>query len=370
MPMKKIITIGSAMLDLFIQQEQLPCTHDKKSNKNFMLLEIGKKQEISTLEKQSGGGATNAAVSFARLGFSTHTFFKAGADCESDFVVRELEKEGIDTTLVLRMADTMTGLSIIIPCPAGERTVLAYRGANLTLKEKEIPFKALDACDALYITSLTGATAPLLLPITQHAKKQGNIIATNPGTSQLVQGTQTILESLPNIDIFILNSCEAQACMHALAQKQNTQESSTHTKNLPEENLETLPALLREQSEYHTPDFNLRKFFTEILNRGPQVVAITNGKEGVYVAQGDTIYFHPSMPENVVSTVGAGDAFGSCFVASLLEEKSVPEALARGIINATSVIAHVGAKTGLLTRDALEKRFQEIGLHKLQTYTI
>ena len=104
------------------------------------------------------------------------------------------------------------------------------------------------------------------------------------------------------------------------------------------------------------------------MERGPQVVAVTNGAEGVYVAQGDTIYFHPSLPSDVVCTVGAGDAFGSCFVASLLQEKSVPESLIRGSLNAASVITHIGAKMGLLNSGELEKRAQKTSLQLLQSF--
>ncbi|PKN03437.1 carbohydrate kinase [Candidatus Dependentiae bacterium HGW-Dependentiae-1] len=388
--MKKIITLGGAMLDLFIQQEALPCSHAQQGNKNFLLLEIGKKLEINSIEKQSGGGATNAAVSFSRLGLQTKIIGKVGADCEGDFIIAELKKNGVNTDHLLRSTTDMTGLSIIIPCPAGERTVLAYRGANISLQGKEIPTNLFDTSDALYITSLTGSSAALLLPITRHAKKQGCIVATNPGTSQLVRGTQTLLESLPNIDIFILNSFEAQECMRALTKQlpsNKTAEISVSEKNkkrnIPayekahalashaasELTQKNLPALLRKSSEYHTPDFGLRNFFAQILSHGPQVVAVTNGAEGVYVAQGDTIYFHPGLATNVVSTIGAGDAFGSCFVASLLQEKSVPEALIRGITNASSVIGSVGAKTGLLAPDELEKRMNSVGLQQLKRFT-
>jgi sugar/nucleoside kinase (ribokinase family) len=369
--MKKVITLGGAMLDLFIHHEQLASTAHPRTNVPCLLLEIGRKLEITSLIKQSGGGATNAAVSFARLGFPVQTFFKIGADCEGDFILEELQRENVNVDLASRIVDAITGTSIIIPCPSGERTVLAYRGANITIEEQELPIKKLDCCDALYITSLTGSTASLLLPITRHAKKQGKIVATNPGTSQLIQGTQILLESLSHIDIFVLNSFEAQACMRAFKKQKLEKTVIEEPASLMHAHMQktNLPALLCEQSEYHKPDFNLRIFCKEILSRGPQVIAVTNGKEGVYVAQGDTLYFHPSFSDTVVSTVGAGDAFGSCFVASLLEEKSVPEALIRGIINASSVIGYVGAKTGLLTRDALEKRFQEVGLNQLQTYT-
>ncbi len=364
--MKKVITIGSAMLDLFIQQEALACPTRQESTKNFMLLEIGKKMEISHIIKQSGGGATNAAVSFSRLGFAAETICKIGPDCEGKFILDELAGNGVKTNHIIHSPTEMTGLSIILPCPAGERTVLAYRGANSTLQEKDIPASACDESDVLYITSLTGNTAALLLPITRHAKKQGKIVATNPGTSQLAHDTQTLVASLAFIDIFILNSSEAQTCWHSLKnEKETTLISHTNTR---EYTATELPALLRKQSKYHTADFDLRDFFTEILARGPQVAAVTNGAEGVYVAQSDTIYFHPSMPSEVVCTVGAGDAFGSCFVSSLLQEKSVPEALIRGSLNAASVIAHVGAKMGVLTADELEKRAQKTGLQLLQSF--
>lgn len=365
--MKKVITIGSAMLDLFIQQDALACPVRQESAKNFMLLEIGKKMEISNIIKQSGGGATNAAVSFSRLGFSAETICKIGPDCEGKFILDELAGNGVKIDRIVHSPTEMTGLSIILPCPAGERTVLAYRGANSTLQEKNIPTPACDECDVLYITSLTGKTGSLLLPITRHAKKQGKIVATNPGTSQLAHDTQTLVESLLFIDIFILNSSEAQTCWRSLGSKKKT---TSHIKEHTEKkhSAATLPALLREESDYHTADFDLRDFFTEILARGPQVAAVTNGAEGVYVAQGDTIYFHPSVPSEVVCTVGAGDAFGSCFVASLLQEKSVPESLIRGSLNAASVIAHVGAKMGLLTADELEKRAQETSISLLQSF--
>jgi sugar/nucleoside kinase (ribokinase family) len=41
-------------------------------------------------------------------------------------------------------------------------------------------------------------------------------------------------------------------------------------------------------------------------------------------------------------------------VASLLQNKSIEDALLNGIINASSVISHEGAKAGLLTFEEIE----------------
>lgn len=363
--MKKVVTIGGAMVDLYIQQKALACSHLHSDGTDYLLLAVGKKLEISALEKQSGGGATNAAVSFARLGCSATAICSMGDDCEAAFIRNELARNSVNTDALITHKNAMTGLSIIIPCTNGDRTVLAYRGANMLLHENHIPHSLCTTCDALYITSLSGDTARILLPITRQVKKQNKIVAHNPGTSQLVQDVQHTLEALPFIDILILNSFEAQACMRTLG---------THLTHKPAEpspdTTATLPALLRTHSSYHTADFDLRTFFKNIMSRGPAIVVVTNGAEGVYVAHKETIYFHPSLVHNVISTVGAGDAFGSCFVASLLQEKSAPEALIRGIINASSVIQHVGTKTGLLTTQVLDEQLQTTGLHLLQCYSL
>ena len=131
-----------------------------------------------------------------------------------------------------------------------------------------------------------------------------------------------------------------------------------------------MPILLQAIIGHDNTHFALKQFFKEILSRGPEIIVVTNGSEGVYAATKEAIYFHPSLKEKVVSTLGAGDAFGSCFVASLAQNKSIPEALVRGTINATSVIKFLDAKTGLLTQDALEKQAKTIGIRLIQKFKL
>jgi ribokinase len=55
-----------------------------------------------------------------------------------------------------------------------------------------------------------------------------------------------------------------------------------------------------------------------------------------------------------VDRTGAGDAFASTFTAAIILGKTPAEALAWGPINSMSVVQHIGAQAGLLTRTALE----------------
>ncbi len=363
--MKKILTIGGAMRDIFIQYEHVKTLNLDTSNKeqSFIILEQGRKIEVDKLAYYTGGGAVNSAVSFARLGFAVESFFKVGTDQEGDAIVQALKKENVSTSHVLRANQVATGTSFIIPGPEGNRTVLVYRGANLTIQENELPRSAIKNTDQIYVTSLSGPAAKLLIPIAKMAKEYGKPIAVNPGTSQLKAGPTMLKAALENIDILILNRYEAQLLMTSL--------TTILPKDEPKQkNEKSIPKLLRTPLGPNTTCFTLPQFFNEVLSHGPQIVVVTDGAEGVYVATNKKIYFHPSLKTTIVSTIGAGDAFGSCFVAQLAQGKSIEDALRCGIINSTSVIEYLDTQTGLLNINELEKRLKQLNQSHLKTFTL
>jgi sugar/nucleoside kinase (ribokinase family) len=379
--MKKILTVGSAMLDIFLglNKDTLPCIEHTESRQNFMLLEVGRKLELPGIHRCSGGGATNAAVSFSRQGFEVQTFFKTGADCESEFIKKQLAHDNVDTSLSITTHDTPTGLSIIFPCPDGDRTTLTYRGASITLTEQELPLTLLKSSthiDCLYVTSMSGTTAPLLLPLVKPAHEQHIFVACNPGSSQLRAGAHDLQEALPYIDVLIMNSEEALECLNsfvATGLKLQDPACETHESNTRErttKNSSHGPELLCTPLVRNNLPLNLRQYFTEVLKRGPNIAVVTNGKEGVYVAQGNTLLFHPSLPAEVVNTLGAGDAFGSGFVSALLQNLSLEQALIQGLVQATAVINVLDAQSGLLSADELTKLATKISMDLLQRFPL
>lgn len=369
--MKKIVTLGGVMRDIFIEYESAQMLHlqGTQSEQTFILIQEGKKIDVKNIAYHVGGGAANSAVSFARLGFDVEAFFKVGDDQEGAYVIAELAKENVSTQHVVHAKDQKTGSSFIIPCSSGNKAILAYRGANLTLQESELPWDAIASCDQLYITSLSAHASQLLLPITNYAKKNNKPVAVNPGTSQLDQGAQILRESLKNIDILILNSDEAQQFMLVLVQT-NPALAQEVMRPLPSQKNLQAPQLLQSPLTYQHICFSFPQYFREVLSRGPKIVVVTNGAEGVYVAAKDTIYFYPSLPGKVISTIGAGDAFGSCFVASLAQGKTIEQALIAGSLNSHSVIEHVGTQTGLLTQQQLQDSLKNANLSLLQTFKL
>lgn len=361
----KILTIGSAMYDIFLQYVcmDLLTIRSTPQPQQFMLLEAGKKRELQDIAYHTGGGATNSAVSFARLGFQVSSFFKVGTDAAGKTIIDELAHNNICVDYILTTDAAHTGTSFVIPYPSGDRTTLMHRGANLTLNQEELPLAAIKDQDYLYVTSLSDTTAQFIEPITEHAKKHNKQVAVNPGTSQLVAGAHYLRNALPHIDILILNCYEASLLMHELMP--HAQQSDIKTSQAKH-----APSLLQTPLISTQPYVNIRTFFKEILAHGPRIVVVTNGEEGVYVAQPNMLYFHPSLGLEVISTLGAGDAFGSCFVAQIAHNKSLEHAIRCGVTNAASVLQHTGAKTGLLSTDELEKQVQAIDQKLLQTFDL
>jgi ribokinase len=87
----------------------------------------------------------------------------------------------------------------------------------------------------------------------------------------------------------------------------------------------------------------------ELSKLGPKIVVVTDGPAGAYCFDGDKDYFAPIIEAPVIERTGAGDAFGSGFMAAIIYGKSVEDALLWGSKNSASVLGHVGPQKGLLT---------------------
>lgn len=365
--MKKILTIGGAMRDIFIHYKncQMMHLHTDTKDQSFIVLEEGKKIDIAAISYSTGGGALNSAVSFARQGLSVATVCKIGKDQAGNAILDVLKKEKINSNHVIQSNNLMTGNSFMIPCPSGNRAILVYRGANTTLTAQEIPSSAIADTDLVYITSLSSKTKQLLPGLVTLAKKNKKLVATNPGTSQLIAGADILRDSLDKIDILIVNAYEASLLMNSL-----TQSTFTTLKKQKEKKNTRLPELLRAPMGSTTACFTLEQYFQEILKRGPTIAVVTNGAEGVYATDGNKIYFHPSLKVNVVNTVGAGDAFGSTFVGQLAQGKSLEDAVRAGIINSSSVLQYLDTQTGLLKAEELEKQLQKLDKKLLKIFDV
>ncbi len=344
----KVLTIGGATKDLFLHYKYPESLLICSDQDNYTKLQAGKKIEIDKVHEALGGGGTNTATSFSRLDLNTTVLCKVGHDATGLYILNQIQQTNIDAQSVVIDKDTTTAESFILPSCNQDSTLLVYRGVNTQLNDNDIPYDKLKEYTQIYISSLSGSAAHLIEPTAAAAKKHNVSLAVNPGMAQLCEDSQALINALPNIDTFILNACEAEEFLCTL---EKTNKVDTY-KTIPDG-----PQLFRDNS------FNIRGYFKLLLsklNQNDPTVVVTNGSEGVYVAHSDTIYFHPSITDKtIISTVGAGDAFGSCFVASRMHGHSIEQAMAQGILNSVSVLQYESTQEGLLTEDELESLYKD-----------
>ncbi|API87067.1 carbohydrate kinase family protein [Francisella uliginis] len=362
----KALTIGGATLDTIIEYEEMFTMNMQKKDttQSFMLLEEGAKIEVKEHNSFSGGGATNAAVSFKKQNIDVSFFGKIGKDITGEKIAQELKDFGIDISNIRYSNNYGTATSYVIPTLSGDRTIFAYRGANKDILKDDLPSQAIIDSDFIYITSLSKSSAARLPEIVQLASENNTKVAINPGSSQLSVGESFIKDSMFGIDILVLNYQEAQKLMLSLLSSDDEEIAES------KDRLETVHD--EERRDFLNATFRLKDFFKICLDLGVRLIMVTDGSNGVYAATKDKIYHSESLRiKNVLNTLGAGDAFSSTFCANIYKGNSVEDSIKFALINASHVIQYSDAKSGLQTSESLEriKSKMNCGLDKKITVT-
>ena len=206
-----VVTIGSATLDVFIESDSanIVSVSSKDKRSDFMSFPYGSKVEIDDFSRSLGGGGINTAMNFAHLGFKTSTIVKLGTDEISPVVCEKLKESNIDTSNIIKAKEGLTGFSIILVSFQGDRTVLAHRGVNSNIKEKDIEFDKLKNTKWLYIAPLAGDSNKMLDKLAVYAKENNIKLSINAGTTAIKKGEKYFSKIIETADILVLNKEEA-----------------------------------------------------------------------------------------------------------------------------------------------------------------
>ena len=316
--MYEVIAIGSATQDVFlnIDQTQIVRWEDKQASRAFLALDYGAKIPVDSLMIDTGGGATNTATSFARMGMKTAALSKVGQDRPGREVAQRLAQEKVDTSLLIYSEQHHTGFSVIITGFTGDRTILVHRGASTQLTEQEIPWDILAQSQWLYIGSMAGAAASLFKKLAMFGGQHGVKVGVNPGSTQLREGLESLREAFQYTSAIFLNKREAYRITGVQPDRGPADE---------------------------------REMLRLLCEVGCNNVIITAGAEGSEGYDGHAHYTIPAYRTEVVSPVGAGDAFAAACIVGLHHGLPLNEAMRIGAANAASVVSKFGAKEGILT---------------------
>jgi len=311
--MHDIITMGSNTIDLFVHTDQSDVIdiRSKQGNREFISYPVGAKMLITKYMESFGGNGANAAVCCARLGLKTAYLGEIGLDANGKRILGNLKKEKVN---FVGSRGKQSGFSIILDSIEEDRTILVYKGCNNEMKCKEVKFSKLKA-KWLYLSSMLEESLNTMIKVAEYARQNKIRIAFNPSATLLEKETKKALDLLRYTDVLVLNKEEAEGLVGNNA-----------------------------------PEVNIKK----LLTYGPQIIAITDGKNGaIAYNEGQYYYIRPRPDVKVVETTGAGDAFAATFTAGLLLKKPFVFCLKMAINNAESAIAYPGAQEILLARKKL-----------------
>ncbi len=314
-----ILAIGDTTEDIFMQLHDATLQCNLEGDTCRLCLDYGDKIPVDSKIVVSGvGNAANHAVGVSRLGCKAAIYTVLGDDDEGKRAREVLEKNGVDTSCISTDHQRGTNLSVVITFKS-ERTILVYHEP----REYELPHN-LPVPSWMYLTSVSGGGVEALhAQVLDFLEKNPSVrLACNPGTYQMNLGKNGLLPILKKTQLLFVNREEAARVLEV-------------------ETKEIAPLV----SGFH--------------EMGIEHVVVTDGAKGSYVSDKKSIYFLPIYPGKEVERTGAGDAYGSGFLAALVHGKSIPEAMQWGNANATSVVASIGAREGLLELPAVLHMIEE-----------
>ena len=239
-----------------------------------------------------------------------------GADKNGSACLEALKKEGVATEYVRTHENIKTNYHYVLQYEA-ERTIL--------IKHEKYPYELPVFGEAprwFYLTSLPAHALDYQLAIAKYAQSNGVKLAFQPGTFQIAAGKDALASVYKAADIFFCNKEEAQKILA-------------------------------------TDENDIKKLLAGARALGPKIAVITDGRNGAFMMDdsgcwSSPMYPDPAPPQN---RTGAGDAAASTMIAYIAMGFEPKDALQRGLINSASVVQHIGAQAGLLTKDELEQWF-------------
>jgi len=238
-----------------------------------------------------GSSSAIFACGAARLGLRVAFIGVCGEDIFGRFMLDEMQKRSVDVTNILIRKDGQTGLSLILNQDA-DRAILTYLGLIAALQVADISDALLRQARHLHVASyfLQTNLQPDLPALFRRAHSLGltTSLDTNYDPSEKWMGFDELLSAT---DIFFPNKTEAL--------------SITKTNNI-----ELAGKQLAKKSKF---------------------VVIKLGAHGAALQTNDEMISVPSIPVNIVDTIGAGDAFDAGFLYGYLNHWELEMSLRLGV---------------------------------------
>jgi sugar/nucleoside kinase (ribokinase family) len=262
---------------------------------------------VDEIRMTAAGSAGGTALILSRLGADVRSAGAIGSDPLGDMLVTLLERDGVDTSLLLRRDDVQTSASVLPIRPDGSRPAFHVVGANGTYGPDDVDWDAVSETEYLHLGGPEFIGGEAAATILSRARSAGVVTSADI----LAPGDMGVLEwiapALEHLDYLLPND---------------------------------------EQVLGFTGASDLESGCRALLERGVGCVAATCGAEGVLVVDADGATQVPALDIEVVDTTGCGDAFSAGFLRGLALGRSRREAAELGCATAAQVAQGLGTDAG------------------------
>jgi ribokinase len=302
----QIIGLGEIVVDWVAQVPHFPQPDEK----------------IDSFHQENfGGGVTaNYLVATSRLGVDSGFIGAVGQDDYGDFLIKDLETEGVDTRCTYKKKDLKTPVNfIMVASNTGEKVIVQSPYMQYSFDVSDLDPDYIVSSKLLHTTAIHHELTEAAIGIA----KENNVKISLDLESQIaIRGWDKLKNIIQSVDILLPNKEGAKSITKS---------------NSPEEAARAL------------------------IKKGVKCIIMTLGNQGALITTEKYQKIVPSYPiDKVVDTTGAGDTFNGAFsigywINGWDLEKSVKYANAAAALK----IKKLGARTGMPTKKELKEFLEE-----------
>lgn len=291
--MVKISVIGSSSMDLVVTSKKRPLAGETVLGESFQTV--------------PGGKGANQAVAASRLGAEVYMIGCVGDDHYGQVILENFRKNGVHTDHVKTVTGTESGTAHIV-LAENDNSIVVVKGAND------------------YVT-------PHYVQKAEHIIGQSDIVLIQQEIPEETVEYAAELCQKHNVPL-LLNPAPARELKQAVIDAATYITPNEHEASI----------LFNEMSR------------SEALQKYPNKVFITEGKNGVRYNNGKKEILVPAYAVEVVDTTGAGDTFNAAFAVALAEGMDVQASLQFANRAAAMTVTTFGAQGGMPRREEVEQR--------------
>jgi len=299
---------------------------------DFVGTEPGSYVDVPAFQKCFGGAPMNTLVGVARLGRRSGAITAVGEDPFGEFLIRELQKNGVDISQVKIKKGMRTTITFVANEPeTGERSFIFYRKpwvtgtADSSLSIEDIDLDYISKASILHVSGFSLSQNPsrkTIFSAVKHARSTGVKVSFDP-----------------TLRLDVWNSTRTIKGIYGKMLR-----------------ISDIATFSQEEASFILGTRDPEKAAKKAFRYGVEIVGIKMGSEGAFLQRrtGEKARF-PAFKVHAVDTTGAGDGWNAGLLVGLIKDWDLHTCLSVANAVGALVVTKHGAITALPYKHELEK---------------